>query len=244
MKLAILGYGRMGQEVERQARARGHDISAIFDVHDNFCSRSNLRDAQVIISFVVADAVLANIKTAAQLGVPIVEGTTGWYDQLAHLRQIDKISIIYSPNFSIGVYLFSKLTEYAARLMAPMSEYDCYVHEFHHAGKADSPSGTAKNLARILLENWPGKEKAFYETCHGVIDPHALHVTSTRVGRMPGMHAIGFDSEADEILLEHRAHGRTGFASGAVRAAEWIAGKSGIFTMDDFMNEVLSQQHV
>ncbi|MBN1561544.1 4-hydroxy-tetrahydrodipicolinate reductase [candidate division KSB1 bacterium] len=238
MKLAILGYGRMGNEVERQARARGHDISAIFDINDDFSPCSNLHGAQAIISFVVADAVLENVKTAAQLGVPVVEGTTGWYDQLPLLRQIKNVSIIYSPNFSIGVYMFSKLAGYAARLLAPMSEYDCYVHEWHHAGKADSPSGTAKKLAGILLENLPNKDKVFYETSHGVIDPRALHVTSTRVGRMPGTHAIGFDSEADEILLKHVAHGRDGFASGAVRAAEWIAGKSGIFTMDDFMKSI------
>jgi 4-hydroxy-tetrahydrodipicolinate reductase len=229
----------MGKEVERQAQARGHEISAVFDIDDNFSSHSDLEGADAIISFVLADAVLQNIKTAAQLGVPIVEGTTGWYDQLDQLKQIDNISIIYSPNFSMGVYQFTKLVEYAAKLMGPLSEYDCYVHEFHHTGKADSPSGTAKKLADVLLTNLPNKDKALFDSSHGVIDPKTLHVTSTRVGRVPGVHEIGFDSQADEIVLKHTLHGRAGLADGAVRAAEWIKGKNGIFTMDDFMNDLL-----
>ena len=113
------------------------------------------------------------------------------------------------------------------------------MHEIHHTGKADSPSGTAKTLAHILLENLPNKKTVLYDTSHGVIDPGDLHVTSTRVGRVPGTHEVGFDSPADEIILKHVVHGREGLATGAVRAAEWIADKSGVFTMDDFMNDLL-----
>ncbi len=239
MKFVILGYGRMGKEVERQALLRGHEISAIFDINDHFSTESNLNGAQAIISFVLADSVLTNLKTAAQLGLPIVEGTTGWYDQLDQLKHIKNLSIIYSPNFSIGVYQFTKIVKYAAQLMGPLSEYDCFLHEFHHTGKADSPSGTAKKLAHLLLEHLPNKDKVMYDTSHGVIDPKALHVTSTRVGRVPGTHEIGFDSPADEIVLKHIAHGREGLASGAVQAAEWIVGRTGIFSMDDFMNDLL-----
>ncbi len=240
MKIAILGYGRMGQEVERQANLRGHEVSAIFDIDDHFSASSELNGAQVVVSFVLADAVIDNVQAAAQLGAPIVEGTTGWYNRLELLKSIDNVSIIYSPNFSIGVYQFTKLAEYAAKLFGPLGDYDCYLHEFHHTGKADSPSGTAKKLADVLLRNLPAKDRALYETSHGVIDPGALHVTSTRVGRVPGVHEIGFDSPADEIVLRHVAHGREGFAAGAVRAAEWIVGKKGIFTMDDFMNDLLN----
>jgi len=238
MKLAILGYGRMGKEVEQQALMRGHEISAIFDINDNFTQGADLNGADAIVSFVLAESVLDNVRTAAQLDVPIVEGTTGWYDQLDQLNEIDNISIIYSPNFSIGVYKFTKIAAYAAQILGSLSEYDCYVHEFHHAGKADSPSGTAKKLAMILLENLPHKKKALYDSSHGKIDEQDLHVTSTRVGRVPGSHEVGFDSAADEITLKHVAHGRDGFALGAVRAAEWIVGKKGIFTMDDFINEL------
>jgi len=238
MKIALLGYGRMGVEVEKQALLHGHTVSAIFDINDNFSIASDLKGAQAIISFVTADAVLKNAATAAALGLPIVEGTTGWYAQLDRLEAINDISIVYSPNFSIGVYQFTKLAEYAAKILGVGLNYDCYVHEFHHAAKADSPSGTAKKLADVLLRNLQDKDKALYDTSHGVIDPRALHVTSTRVGRVPGVHEIGFDSPADEILLKHVAHGREGFAAGAVRAAAWIVGKKGVFTMEDFMSDL------
>jgi len=238
MKLAIVGYGRMGKEVEQQAQQRGHEICSILDVGDSLTA-SALNGAEVLISFILADAVLPNLQKAAKLGISVVEGTTGWYDKLAKAKELSNLTMIYSPNFSIGVYLFSKIVGTAARLIGPLSEYDCYVHEFHHKGKNDSPSGTAKKLADILLEHLPQKGTSLYDTSHGVIDQSMLHVTSTRVGRVPGIHEIGFDSSADEITLKHTAHGREGFALGAVRAAEWIIGKSGIFTMDDFMSSLL-----
>ena len=240
MNIALIGYGRMGKEVERQATMRGHHITAVFDIQDGFNVDSNCNGAQVLISFVSADVVIGNVRTAAQLGLPIVEGTTGWYDRLDEVRQIPNVTVLYSPNFSIGVYQFTKLAGYAAQLIGKLPEYDCYVHEFHHTGKADSPSGTAKKLAEVLLEQLPNKQHAQFETSHGAIAPEALHVTSTRVGRVPGTHEIGFDSPADEIVLKHVAHGREGFALGSVRAAEWLVGKRGIFTMDDFMNDIVS----
>jgi 4-hydroxy-tetrahydrodipicolinate reductase len=239
MNIAILGYGRMGKEIEHQAKMRGHHLAAVFDINDKFSVDSNCNGAQVLISFVSADAVIGNIRTAAQLGLPIIEGTTGWYDRLDQLEQISNIAVLYSPNFSMGVYQFTKLARYAAELFGKLPEYDCYVHEFHHIGKADSPSGTAKSLANVLLENLPNKQRAQFETSHGVIAPEALHVTSTRVGRVPGTHEIGFDSSADEIVLRHAAHGREGLALGALSAAEWLIGKRGIFTMDDFMNDLI-----
>ena len=237
MKLAILGYGRMGKEVEKQAVLSGHEVTAIFDIGDQFSKSAELNGAEAVISFTLADAVLENIKTAAKLNIPIVEGTTGWYDQLDKIKTVENVSIIYSPNFSIGVYRFTQMINFASRLMGSHPEYDCYLHEFHHSGKADSPSGTAKNLANVLLDNLPNKEKMFTETSHDVIDAKALHVTSTRVGRIAGEHTIGFDSIADEITLKHVAHGREGFAAGSVYAAEWLLGKKGIFTMDDFIRD-------
>lgn len=234
MKLAILGYGRMGKEVERQAQLRGHQVTAIFDL-GQFDAAADCRGAQALVSFVAADAVVDNARAAAQLGLPLVEGTTGWYDRLDEVKSIDGLTLLYSPNFSIGVYQFTQLARCAAQLLGQL-DYDCYVHEFHHTGKADSPSGTAKKLAEVLLPHLPKKTHALYDTSHGAIAPDALHVTSSRVGRVPGTHEIGFDSPADEIVLRHVAHGREGFALGAVRAAEWLVGKRGIFTMDDFMS--------
>jgi len=238
MNFAILGYGRMGQEVERQALARGHKITAVFDIDKPFTVDAELNGAQAIISFTLADSAIENIKTAAALDIPIVEGTTGLADKLDAVKSIPNLTMIYSPNYSIGVYVFTQLVEYAAKLMAPLSEYDCYLHEWHHTGKADSPSGTASKLAELLLEHLPNKDYIEPDTSHGKIDPKALHATSTRVGRVPGTHQIGFDSMVDEIELKHVAHGREGFALGAVKAAEWIVGKKGIFTMEDFMSQV------
>ncbi len=241
MNIALIGYGRMGKEVERQALARGHRIVAVFDVADGFSADSDCRGAEVAVSFVTADAVIENARAAARLGLPIVEGTTGWYDRLEELRAIENLTMIYSPNFSIGVYCFTRIVQRAAQLLAGLPEYDVYVHEVHHRGKADSPSGTALRLAETLLAELPHKKRLLTETSHGAINAEALHVTSTRAGRVPGTHNVVFDSTADEIVLQHIAHGREGFALGAVRAAEWLVGRRGIFTMDDFMRETAAQ---
>ncbi len=238
MKIGILGYGRMGKQVESVARRLGHDICVKFDIDQPFTDQSDVKGAQVLVSFTLADAVIDNLRTAARLGIPVVEGTTGWDERYRELAEIDGLTVIYSPNFSIGVYMFTRIVENAAHLIGQAGNYDCYLHEFHHTGKADSPSGTARKLGRILLDAMPAKTKIFTETSHGKIDPKALHVTSTRVGRMPGTHEIGFDSEYDLIQLKHQGHSREGLAYGAVRAAEWLADKSGIFNMDDFMNSL------
>ena len=240
MNLALLGYGRMGQEVQQQAEQRGHTITAVFDIDKPFTSSAKLNGAEAIISFTLADTVIPNLQAAAKLGIPIVEGTTGWLDRFGEAEAIDGLTLVYSPNFSIGVYVFTQAVREAARLMAPLDEYDCYLHEWHHTGKVDSPSGTAVRLADVLLAELPQKQKALYETSHEKIDPKHLHVTSTRVGRVPGTHQVGFDGEVDSIELKHTAHGRQGFALGAVRAAEWVAGKTGIFSMDDFMQSLQS----
>jgi len=239
MNIAIIGYGRMGREVERLAIQRGHHVTAVFDIDSPFTRNADLEGAEAAISFALPDAVVYNLKIAAELNLPVVEGTTGWYEKLADVQSIKNLTMIYSPNFSIGVYLFKKITDYAAGLLADQTDYDCYLHEWHHTGKADSPSGTAQALAKVLVSKLANKEKILSETSHKPIDPSALHVTSTRVGRVPGTHQIGFDSQVDSIEMKHIAHSREGFVLGAVKAAEWLAGKSGIYTMDDFMNDIL-----
>jgi len=176
------------------------------------------------------------LRVAAKNTVPVVEGTTGWYDRFDEVRAIEGLTMIYSPNFSIGVYQFTQLVRRAARHLGPLECYDTYVHEWHHSGKADSPSGTAARLAEVLVEELPNKDSSMHESCHRQIEPSELHVTSTRVGRMPGTHEVGFDSEYDQIQLRHVALGRTGFAYGSLKAAEWIVDRQGIYTMDDWMN--------
>ena len=235
MKLGLTGYGRMGREVETLAVSRGHEIKACFSLEDPLTDTSSLSEVEVLIDFSAPDAVLSTLKTAASRGVPVVEGTTGWGDYLGQACEIPGLTMVYSPNFSPGVYVFMQLVRSAARQLSCIQGYDCHVNEWHHTGKLDSPSGTARKLGEILVEELPNKEKTVYDTCDRRIEPGELQVTSTRVGRVPGTHVVGFDSAFDMIELKHQAHGREGFALGAVLAAEWIVAKEGIFTMEEFM---------
>ncbi len=239
MNLALLGHGKMGQAVEHLAAQRGHKISAVFDRQNPFTPHSDLNGADILIDFSSADAVLSHLKWAASTATPIVEGTTGWYSELPKIHTFQGLTLLYSPNFSLGVYAFSKIVESAARLFDRIGGYDAYIHEWHHAGKADSPSGTAKKLADVLLANFTSKTQIQAETSHGKIDSTRLHVTSTRAGAIFGTHEIGFSSPYDWVTLRHQAVTREGFAEGALRAAEWLAGRTGIFTMDDLMNDLL-----
>lgn len=238
MKIALSGYGRMGKQVEEAAREKGDEVVSIFEYDAPLTTASSLDGAEVLISFSQADAVLPVLRAAAELRLPVVEGTTGWYDDLPEVRKIPGLSLIYSPNFSLGVYQFMKIIAKAAELMSALEDYDAYIHEWHHSGKIDSPSGTGRRLAEIVVDRFPGKDQALYDTCHRKIEPGELHVTSTRVGRVPGTHEVGFDSAADLVQIRHTAHGREAFARGAVRAAHWIISRDGIFTMDDFMNSI------
>lgn len=235
MRITLVGYGRMGPEVRVIAEARGHAIARVFDVERPPLPESDPQ-ADVIIDFSTAQAVIPTLHWASKWRVPVVEGTTGWYEQLGEAEGLPGLTMVYSPNFSPGVYLFARLVAAAGELFAATGDYDAYIHEWHHSGKADSPSGTALRLADILMARMPGKRSACTETCHGRIEPDRLHVTSTRVGRYPGTHEVGFDSRWDTVTLRHQAGGREAFAYGAVLAAEWIVGRQGIFNMDDFMS--------
>lgn len=242
MKVALTGYGRMGQEIEGLAEELGHTVTAVFDGNQPLQAHSDVGNAEVVIDFSTASAVWENLEISAGLGLPVVEGTTGWLDEPSRLENISDLTVVYSPNFSIGVYQFRRIARFAARLLGQIGGYDCYLHEWHHQGKADSPSGTAKALAGALLAELPDKDRVLAETCHRKIEPGELHVTSTRSGRIPGTHEVGFDASTDQIVLRHQAHGRQAFARGALLAAEWIVGRGGIFTMDDFMNSAVSEE--
>ena len=243
MKIALVGHGRMGREVERVALTRGHEICAVFDVDAPLEEGSSLNMASVLIDFSLADAVLGVLKAAARAGIPVVEGTTGWDGAMAEVRSIPNLTMIHSPNFSIGVYQFMQLARRAGALLGSLG-YDCYVHEFHHRGKADSPSGTARKLASILLDTLPEKQRVLEDNCNRRIERDELQISSARVGRIPGIHEVGFDSESDTIVLRHEAHGREGLARGAVLAAEWIVNRTGIFSMDQFMDSLSREQGV
>jgi 4-hydroxy-tetrahydrodipicolinate reductase len=233
MNIALIGYGKMGHEIEAAARERGDAIVEIYDI-DRLADAASLKKADVCIEFSTPDAAVRNIQTAIEAGVDIVVGTTGWYNRLGEIRErVRDSAVLYSANFSLGVNIYFRIVARAAELMQSATDYDLYVHELHHRMKADSPSGTALRLADILLERIDRKKTIQRDRSEGKIDPSALHVTSTRIGTVPGTHTVTFDSEADQIEITHVAKNRRGFALGALRAAHWVHGRKGLFTMDD-----------
>lgn len=241
-KLGLIGFGKMGQEVARLAEQRGPEIAARFEIENPLKVNTNVDLIDAFIEFTHPEAVVENVKTVARLQKPLVIGTTGWYEQLSEVEKIVKesqIGLIYASNFSIGMNLFFKIAENAAELFDKFEEYDPSIHEIHHKMKIDSPSGTALSLGKILLEKIKRKSDILSGTSEGQISPEQLHITSTRTGNVPGTHIVGFESEADSIGLKHTARNRSGFALGALYAAEWIIGKTGLFTMDDFMADLM-----
>jgi 4-hydroxy-tetrahydrodipicolinate reductase len=240
MNIALIGYGKMGREVERVAKEKGVTVAKVFDLHNNTgglgLTKDALKGIDVCIDFTVPGAVIANIEAAAECGKNIVVGTTGWYDRLEHVKKLVKesrIGLLYASNFSLGVNLFMNLVSHAAHLFDKYPDYDVAVAEVHHRGKADSPSGTALSLGASILQGVKRKSEILSETSRGQIKHHQLHVTSSRLGHVTGRHAVMFDSDADCIEMTHTAKNRTGFALGAVVAAEWLKGKKGLYTMRD-----------
>lgn len=234
LRLALIGYGAMGREIERLAPAEHCTVVERYDRRHPFTGGTRL---DVVIDFTHPGAVLDNIQAVLSAGLPMVVGTTGW---LGHLETVRRMvletngRLVYGSNFSIGVNLFLAIVRYAARLVSSYPAYDTALHELHHRGKADAPSGTALTIARTLLDQLPAKTSILPDTAHERIDPSSLHVSSTRVGATPGTHTVYFDSEADSIELTHRARGRSGFALGALTAARWIVGQTpGLYRFEE-----------
>ena len=232
MKIALLGYGRMGKAIEQIANERGHTIVAKVDKNEN---QGNLSEAEVAINFSVPDAAVANIKAAMEKQIPVVCGTTGW---LEHLKEVEdfclrnKTAFIYASNFSVGVNLFFKLNEILAKLMHPHKSYSAEMKEIHHIHKLDAPSGTAITLAEGIFDQSEYTDWSIDDTKGDSILPIAVE----RTGEVPGTHSIEYKSGVDSISIQHEAHSRQGFALGAVIAAEWIQDKKGIFTMNDVLD--------
>lgn len=247
MNIAIVGYGKMGHEIEKLAKEKGITIKSIIDpkigeaTHKEI-NEESLKDVDVAIDFTHPDSAVENIKKVSALGRNMVVGTTGWYDRMDDVKKIIEkanTGLIWSGNFSVGVNIFFKIIENAAEVMNKFNDYDVFVHEFHHNQKADSPSGTAVMIGKILTENIERKNKVVTEELKRKINPEELHVSSTRSGSIPGTHIVGFDSKADTIELKHTARGRQGFALGAVMAAEWVKDKKGFFDINDFMSNII-----
>jgi 4-hydroxy-tetrahydrodipicolinate reductase len=235
MRVAVVGYGKMGHEVESVLHERGHETAAI-DLDESYPS-----GCAVGIDFTQPDAVVANVERALAAGSSYVVGTTGWSDKLGEIRSVVARAgggLVYAANFSIGVNLYYRVVRDAAALLARFPDYDPYVLERHHRLKKDAPSGTAKVLADIV-EATKGARLRAVTSFAGAIPEDAFHVASVRAGGIVGDHTVGFDSGGDEILIEHRARSRRGFALGAVLAAEWIATRKGVHTFEAVLDDLV-----
>ncbi len=234
MKIAIIGYGKMGQAIERQAEARGHEvILKISSKNIEDFNRENLLGADVAIEFTNPHTAVHNITKLLDASIPTVCGTTAWLDALPMIEAIvqrSNGSLIYASNFSLGVNLFFLINEYAAKLMAPHKGYQTSIKEIHHTAKLDAPSGTAITLAQGIIGN---NETYTDWVNNGDNKDHQLSILSERIDPAPGTHIVSYKSAIDTIELSHEAHSREGFALGAVIAAEWIVDKKGVFTMRD-----------
>ncbi len=255
MKVAIVGYGKMGKLIRSGALELGHEVVAVIDplahdaeVTDTSLDASTLNGCAVAIDFTHPSTVVDNIVLYARLGIPAVIGTTGWYDQVESIKEaIDETScsIIYSGNFSLGVALFFQVVKHASRLFGKSGLYDPFIQEIHHAQKADSPSGTAVMLSQMVLDNTPNKSSVYSDTLHRRREKDEIHVASVRGGSVPGTHTVTFDSQDDTIELTHRARSREGFATGALKAASWIAdGRKGFFTLDAMLEDVFLGERI
>lgn len=244
MKIAILGYGKMGRIIEEFAIERGHKIVLKVNV-DNIdeLSIANLKHADVAIDFSTPDSVLRNIEICFEAGVPVVVGTTGWYGRLQEVK--DKCmngnnTLLYASNFSIGVNVFFFVNKVLAKIMNRYPQYEVQVEEIHHTEKLDSPSGTAMTIAEGILEQLDRKNEWVNELIGTgndiIVKPEQLLVESHRIKDVPGTHTVIYSSEVDDIEFKHKAHSRAGFALGAVLAAEWLEDKTGFFNITDMFD--------
>jgi 4-hydroxy-tetrahydrodipicolinate reductase len=230
MKIALLGYGKMGQVIERIAKERGHEIVLKKDENNTY---EGLSTADVAIDFSVPTAAVSNISNCFLVNVPVISGTTGWleqYDEMVALCTAKNGAFISSSNFSLGVNIFFEINEYLAKMMAKLDHYSIEMEEIHHTQKLDAPSGTAISLAKGVIENSKYTDWTLDKPA-----ANQIHIEAKRIATVPGTHKVTYNSTVDSISIEHTAHNREGFALGAIIAAEWIVGKQGTFTMKDVL---------
>lgn len=231
MKIALLGYGKMGQVIERIALERGHEIVLKKDEHNTY---EGLLNADVAIDFSIPSAAVSNISNCFFSNVPVISGTTGWlehYDEMVALCHEKNGAFLSSSNFSLGVNIFFELNEYLAKMMSKLDSYSIEMEEIHHTQKLDAPSGTAISLAKGVIEN-----STYTNWTLEAPKENEILIEAKRIGTVPGTHTVAYNSVVDSIEIKHTAHSREGFALGAVIAAEWIIGKKGVFTMKDVLD--------
>lgn len=233
MKIALLGYGRMGQTIEKIAISRGHDVVLKIDKDDN---DYDITLADVAIDFSLPSAAFGNITNCLNNNVPVVSGTTGWldnYDKAVALCKEKNGGFIYASNFSLGVNIFFELNKTLAKMMSNLNQYNVTMEEIHHTKKLDAPSGTAITLAEGVIDNNNNYEDWKLDESD---KSTSIPIVAKRIEDVPGTHTVNYESEVDSINIEHVAHNRQGFALGAVVAAEWLVGKTGVFSMNDVLN--------
>ena len=231
MKIALIGYGKMGKEIEKISLARGHEVIFKIDKDSNI---KNISGAEVAINFCTPETALQNIELGLKSSIPVVSGTTGWLSDLNKIQELSKklnISFLYSSNFSLGVNLFFDLNKKLAEIMKKHDQYDLNIEETHHIQKVDKPSGTAITLAEGIIE------KGKYNNWSMDNEKKSIPIESKRIDKVTGTHIVNYSSELDSIEIKHIAKNRTGFALGAVIAAEWIVYKKGVFEMSDVIND-------
>jgi len=231
MKIALLGYGRMGKEIEKIALSRGHEIVIRKDVDDII----DITLADVAIDFSVPTSAFNNISNCLNNNVPVISGTTGWldkYDDIITLCKEKKGAFIYASNYSLGVNIFFELNTQLAKMMKTIEGYNISMEEIHHTKKLDAPSGTAITLAEGIIENTSKNNWELGE----VTSEENIAIVAKRISKVPGTHTVWYNSEVDSLEIKHTAHNRKGFALGAVIAAEWISNKTGVFSMKDVLN--------
>lgn len=235
MKIAILGYGKMGREIEKIALSRGNDVVlTVGEDNLNDLTKENLSEADVAIEFSTPHTAYDNIQLCFEAGVPVVVGTTGWLDKIDNCIQQTESGkgLFYASNFSVGVNVFFEINKKLAALMAPYNDYKVEMEEVHHTEKLDSPSGTAITLAEGVIDNLP---KVTSWVNDKTISENEVGILSKRIENVPGTHIVTYENDIDEIYIKHTAHNRKGFALGAVLAAEFMKDKSGFFGMPDLL---------
>jgi len=231
MRIALLGYGKMGKSIEQIALQRGHTIVIKANHDDEY----DISQADIAIDFSIPKAAFKNISHCLTHKVPVISGTTGWldhYEQTVSLCKAEEGAFIYASNFSLGVNIFFELNRSLAKMMSALKDYKVSIEEIHHTQKLDAPSGTAITLANDII-----KEHSNYSSWRlNELDDNTIEISAKRIDDVPGTHTINYNSDVDAITINHTAHNRQGFALGAVIAAEWLLGKTGVFTMKDVLN--------
>lgn len=236
MKIAILGYGKMGKTIDQMATAKGHEVVLKIGANNlQDFTKNNIQKADVAIEFSNPESAFDNLSKCLKWGIPVVSGTTGWLDKMDEIKSIcnkNSGGFFYASNYSVGVNIFFAINRQLAKMMNDQRQYDVTMEEIHHTQKLDAPSGTAITLAQGILEEMSRKTKWTKETATEKTD---LPIVSKRIDKVPGTHEIVYNSPIDSIEIKHTAHSRAGFAGGAILAAEWLIGKKGSFGMEDML---------